>query len=297
MSTNNNHGLFYAIAAYTIWGIVPIYWKQLAYIDSFEIAVHRLVWSCVLVWLFIVLAKQWRSLAPLLKEKQTIIRLFLASVLIAGNSAIFIWAINANYIVEVSMGYFINPLIQVLFGVLFFKERLRGIQWLSIALATIGVIYLIIALGHIPLVALSLAFSFAFYGVIKKTLSIPAAHGMAIETACLLIPAVAYLFYIDTQGDGQFGRVLSTDVLLIIGGFFTLAPLMLFSAAAKLISMTALGMTQYIGPSLQLITAIFLYNEPFAGAQAVSFVLIWSALIIFTLDQIKYSRARRRASL
>jgi len=293
MSTNNNHGLFYAIAAYTIWGVVPIYWKQLAYINSIEIAVHRLVWSCVLVWALIVVSRQWRSLAPRFKDKQTLFRLFLASVLIAGNSAIFIWAINANYIIEVSLGYFVNPLIQVLFGVLFFKEQLRGVQWLSIALAAIGVVYLIISVGSIPIIALSLAFSFAFYGVIKKTLSIPAAHGMAIETVFLLVPAVAYLFYIDAQGSGQFGLNFSTDVLLVIGGFLTLAPLMLFSAAAKLISMTALGMTQYIGPSLQLLTAVFLYNEPFAGAQAISFALIWSALILFTLDQVKHSRARR----
>ena len=266
-----SRGLFYAICAFSFWGIVPLFWKQLVHVDSIEIVVHRMLWSFVIVGLYVVVRNGWQSFAPYLKDRQLLIRLALASIIFSTNAGIFIWAVLAGYVVESSMGYFINPLINVVFGVMFFNESLRPMQWLAILLMVAAVAYLMLGFGAFPWIALSLAITFASYGAIKKTVSVPSAHGMSIETAFLLVPCVLYLLYLESIQLGVFGDDVFTSSMLIMGGLVTLIPLLLFSAAAKLISMTALGMTQYIGPTIQLIIGVWVYNEDFGIAQKVSF--------------------------
>lgn len=287
-----NLGLVYALAAYFIWGFAPILWKSIDQIPSEEIVAHRMLWSCVLALLVIVVSRRRSELFALLGQPVLVRRLFIASILISINWGIYIWAVNTGNIVESALGYFINPLINVLFGVLFFKERLRAMQLVAIGIAASGVAYLLIVHGEIPYIALSLAVTFACYGAVKKTLKVPAVQGMALETALMFIPALLFVLYLSTRGQSSFGASSYNSGMLILGGAITLIPLLLFSAAAKRISMTALGMTQYLGPSLQLIIGVWIYKEPFGSQQQISFGLIWLALLIYTLDQLNTRRRR-----
>ena len=196
------------MSAYIFWGIVPIFWKQISFIDSIEIVLHRMVWSCVLVVAYILYQGQWSKLSSQFGDKVLMGRLFVASILISANWAIFIWAVNAGFIVEASMGYFINPLVNILFGVLFFGERLRPGQMAALLLVILSIVYLIVGHGAVPYIALALAFSFGSYAAVKKSVSIPATHGLAIETGFLILPAGAYLIFAGLQGQGVFGSSL-----------------------------------------------------------------------------------------
>jgi chloramphenicol-sensitive protein RarD len=290
----NNLGLIYALAAYTWWGFIPIFWKQLDHVGSADIVMHRMVWSCVLVIGLIVLMKQWRQFIVLFSQPKTLFRLFIASSLVSINWGVFIWAVNDGRLVETSMGYFINPLISVLLGVVFFAERLRKGQLFALSIAMLGVLYLVIAYGTFPWVALTLAVTFALYAVAKKSISVPATHGMAVETLFFVVPALAYLSYIQSNGTGQFLDSSFNAWMLILGGLFTLIPLLLFAAAASIVTMSVLGMTQYIGPSLQLLIGLFLYGEPFGSDRMISFGLIWLALAVYSIDQIRHQRNSRK---
>lgn len=258
---------------------------------------HRMVWAFVLVAALLVLMRQWSAFITVLRQPRVLLRLFVASLLMSINWAVFIWAVTAGRIVETSMGYFINPLISVLFGVLFFSERLRRGQMLALAMATIGVLSMVVAYGALPWVSLSLAVTFSLYSVIKKTITLPATHGMTLETAFMFLPALGYLIYLESQQQGVFGADLVIDSMLILSGLLTLIPLVLFAAAAKQVSMTALGMTQYIGPFLQLGIAVFLYKEPFGFDRLLAFGLVWTALVIYSLDQINHRRRNRNARI
>jgi chloramphenicol-sensitive protein RarD len=276
-----------------MWGVVPIFWRELEHVESSEIVAHRMVWSFLFAVLLVVVIGQWRQFKELLKEGRILLRLLVASILISINWGIYIWAVNHGLIVETAMGYFINPLINVLFGLLFFGEKLRRNQVFAVGLAVVGVGYLILFHATVPYIALILAVTFASYGAVKKAILVPATHGMAVETGLLLVPACVYLFYLESSGSGQFGADLNTDLLLILGGIVTLAPLVLFAMAAQRISMTALGMTQYIGPTLQLIIGVWMFNEPFGSERQIAFGFIWAGLLVYSIDQL-YSRRRRR---
>jgi len=288
----NNQGLIYALGAYTWWGIIPIFWKQLSHVDSIEIVMHRMVWSCVLVTLLIVLSRQWRDFETLFSEPKILAKLFIASTLISINWAIFIWAVNTGHLIETSLGYFINPLISIVLGVAVFGEILSRGQLAALVLATIGVLYLLVSGGVFPWISFVLAITFSLYSAAKKSIKVAATHGMAIETMFFFIPSLAYLLYIEIRGVGNFFYLGSDPLMLILGGLFTLIPLLLFAAAAKRISMMALGMTQYIGPSLQLLIGVHLYGEPFNIQKVIAFGFIWLALGVYSIDQI-YSRRQR----
>lgn len=290
----NNLGIIYAISAYTWWGIIPIFWKQLDHVSSAEIVMHRMLWSCVFVIALIVIIKQWREFRSLFAQRTVLLKLFLASALMSVNWGVFIWAVNSGHMVETSMGYFINPLISVLFGVLFFSERLRKGQVFALSIACLGVLYLVVTFGELPWISLTLAISFALYSVVKKSIQVPAAHGMAIETLFFVVPALGYLIYIEGNGTGQFFVSGFNAVMLVLGGLFTLVPLLLFAAAARRVTMTVLGMTQYIGPSLQLLSGVLLFGEPFGSERMVAFSLIWLALGVYSVDQIRFQRNARR---
>lgn len=290
----SNIGLIYAVSAYVWWGIIPIFWKQLDHINSAEIVMHRMVWSCVLVTGLVILMGQWREFKVLFSQPKILLRLCIASSLISANWGVFIWAVNSGHLIETSMGYFINPLITVAFGVLIFSERLRKGQVLALLVAASGFVYLILAYGAFPWISFALAISFALYSIAKKSVSVPATHGMAIETLFFFVPGVLYIGFIEIEGTGQFFAGSTNWWMLILGGLFTLVPLVLFAAAAKRVSMTALGMSQYIGPTLQLITGVFLYKEPFGSERMIAFGLIWLALLIYTLDQLRFKQQKRR---
>lgn len=290
-----NIGIVYALLAYLIWGLAPLFWRLIDNVPSGEIVAHRMLWSAILVLILIVCMRQWRQFSLLLKQRKTMFWLFFASILISVNWGIYIWAINNGHIVEASMGYFINPLFNVLLGVMIFHEKLRINQLMAIAFAVIGVAYLMFVHGDIPYVALSLAFSFALYGAMKKSIMVPATHGLAIETGLVALPALGYLLYLESAKNLSFGQFTMDDLILILGGAFTLAPLLLFAAAARRISMTALGMTQYLGPSLQLIIGVFVFNEPFGSERQIAFGFIWFGILLYTIDQLNNRRQRRSA--
>ncbi len=295
METNkHNVGILYAIGAYACWGLFPIFWKQLDHIPILEIVMQRMVWSYLLIIGLIVVMGQFRPFISYLKQPQLLARLFIASLLMSLNWAVFIWAVNDGQVVESSLGYFINPLFSVLLGVVFFSERLRAVQSLAVFIAFIGVASLVINHGKLPMVSLALAITFSLYGVIKKTVSVPATHGMAIETLFMFVPAVGYVFYLSNTGQSHWGQSTNTDVLFILSGLFTLIPLVLFALAAKKISLTALGMTQYLAPFSQLAIGVFIYHEPFGSERMLAFSLVWCALFIYSVDQIIHQRKKSR---
>ena len=289
-----HHGLIYAICAYTFWGVVPIFWKQLDHIGSFEIIAHRMVWSFLIVIALIVLLAQWKSFVSIFSQKRVLLRSGFAACFIVSNWFMFIWAVTNEHLVQISMGYFINPLISVMLGVLLFGDRFRRGQLIPLGIMLIAVLYLVIMQGQLPWVALFLAFTFASYSAVKKTIELSAVQGMAIETGVFLVPALAYLLYIGGQGQGSFGVEFNISVILSLAGFFSIVPLLLFAAAAKRSTMTLLGMTQYIGPSLQLLIGVFVYKESFGQTQLIAFCLIWFALVIYSLDQLKFQKQQSK---
>ncbi len=291
---NKHLGLIYAFSAYLFWGIIPIFWKQIDDIPSMEIVAHRMVWACVIVLALIVAMREWRTFVSVLKDKRTMLFLALASVLVTVNWAIFIWAVTNEHIVETSLGYFINPLITVLLAMIFFGEKLRRNQIVALALAAVGVGVMVVSAGQLPIISFALAMTFAMYGVMKKKVSLPATHGLAIETMIMLLPAMVYIIFIESKGGGHFIGHTSHAVMLVLGGLFTLIPLLLFAAAAKKVSMTALGMTQYLGPTCQLLIGVLIYKEPFGAAKLLAFSFIWFALFIYSVDQLNQQRHRRR---
>jgi len=289
-----NSGFLFAISAYAWWGIIPIFWKQLDHVDAIEIVAHRMVWAFLFVLALILLLGQGREFSRYLKDPGLLVRLFIASFLMSLNWAVFIWAVNTDRLVETSMGYFMNPLISVAAGVIFFSEKLRRAQTIAILIAVVGVVTLVVNYRELPLVALTLAITFSLYSVIKKTVSVPAIHGMAIETLFMFFPGLVYLFYLSNLARASFGLEATTDGLLILCGLFTLIPLTLFAMAATRIRLVALGMSQYFAPFLQLGIGVFIYNEPFGSERLLAFSLIWVALTIYSIDQVLVHRINRR---
>jgi chloramphenicol-sensitive protein RarD len=272
-------GILYAVLAYGFWGLFPIYWKFLASIPAIEILSHRVIWSSVLL-LGILLVSSFRqsSRELLVKPRQSVSLLASASIL-AFNWGLYIYGVNSDRIIETSLGYFINPLVNVLLGVIILREKLRWGQWLAVMLATIGVSYSIFAVGQIPWIALGLAFSLAIYGLLRKIIVVKPLVGLTVET-CLLAPvAIAYLFW---HNDNHFGQNNSITLLLIGCGIVTSLPLFCFNSAVQLLQLSTMGFLQYIAPSLQLIIGIWLYNEPFTKNNAIVFSFIWAALAVYS---------------
>ncbi len=287
-----NKGIVYGAASYALWGFFPIYFKFLQAVPAVQIVMHRIVWSFILLLAMVVLRREVRELKAALKGRTLLIYLA-AGLLLAVNWLTYIWAINAGFIVEASLGYFINPLVSVLLGVIFLGERLRPIQWLPVVLATAGVLYLTISLGSLPWIALVLAFSFGLYGLVKKVAPLGSLHGLTLETGVILLPALGYLAFAEIGGTGFFGHAsLATNLLLIFSGVVTAAPLLLFAAGTRSVPLSTMGLLQYIAPTLQFIIGIMLYNEPFNQHQLLGFIMIWAALIIFSVESlVVYRRA------
>ncbi|MFA5938967.1 MAG: EamA family transporter RarD [Sinimarinibacterium sp.] len=287
-------GLAAAAAAYLIWGLFPIYWKLLQAVPAPQIMAHRIVWCAgfVALWLALRDGFGWlRTLSPRLLGL-----LATSALLIALNWWLYIWAVNAGHIVETSLGYFINPLVSVLMGVLILRERLNPAQWLAVGIAATGVLWLTWQSGRPPWIALALALSFGSYGLIRKVAVVPAVRGLAVESGLLFLPALAFLLWSESHGSGSFGHIsLRTDALFVTSGLVTALPLVLFAIGARRIPLSMVGLLQYLAPSLQLACGVFLFGEVFTQSQAIGFGCIWLALGVYAGDSLW--RVRRSVSM
>ena len=285
MSDNDGlvKGLGYALSAFLLWGLAPVYFKLVASVSAFEVLAHRVVWSVLILAVVVQFQGGWQALRAL--DRNTLKQLFFSSIFVSLNWLVFIWAVGQGRVLETSLGYFINPLITVIFGVVFLNETLRKWQVLAICLAFLGVSNQVVQLGYLPWVALVLALSFASYGLMRKSIDIQPVQGLFVETLLLLPAALFYLAWLGYQDELVFGSLsLSMDGILIASGFMTTIPLLFFAAGARRLSLTVIGIVQYITPSITFFLAVFLYGESFSLAQLVSFMLIWLGLLVFTLE-------------
>ncbi|MEZ9060283.1 EamA family transporter RarD [Vibrio pelagius] len=288
-------GILLAIGAYTMWGIAPIYFKSLSEVSPLEILSHRVVWSFFLLAFLLHLGRSWRNVRDTLTSKPKMTYLVATSLLVGANWLIFIWAVNANHMLDASLGYYINPLINVVLGMIFLGERLRKLQWFAVGLATIGVLIQIVAFGSIPVVAIALAFSFGLYGLLRKKVSLEAQTGLFIETLVMLPAAAIYLLFIaDSATSDLAANPITLNLLLIAAGIVTTLPLLCFTGAATRLKLSTLGFFQYIGPSLMFLLAVLIYGEAFTTDKAVTFAFIWSALVIFSFDGLRHNKKSKR---
>lgn len=286
-----NKGFWYALGAYGFWGLFPIYWKWLHQVDAVQLIGHRISWSFIMLIIFVLATRQFNALRAAALNRRVLQIYFVAAILIGVNWMMYVWAVNANYIVETSLGYFINPLLSVLMGVIFLKERLRTFQWVPIVLAASGVIYLTVAYGRLPWIALTLAFSFGTYGLVKKLAPLGSLYGLTLETGILFIPALIYLIYADISGSGAFLHSSLTINLLLIGaGAVTTVPLLMFASAAQSIPLSMVGIMQYIAPTIQFILGVMVYKEPFDQTHLIGFGIVWFALALFVLENFWFRR-------
>ncbi len=294
MNTNTDEsrlGMIYAVCAFAFWGLIPIYFKQVSDVTAFEVLIHRIIWSVVVLILLIIITKQIDIVKDLFKSLTKLKYLVLSSFLVSTNWVIFIWAVSNNQIVETSLGYFINPLVNVVLGYLFFSERMNRNQYIAIFVASLAVLYQIVSLGEVPIVSLALAFSFGLYGLVRKKIAIASIPGLFVETIVILPFALAYFYYlIDTNSSYFMGDDSYITFMLSLGGIITVIPLLLFNGAATRMKLTTLGFFQYIGPTIAFCVAIFVYNEPMNSDKMITFILIWIALVIFSWDGIKNKR-------
>jgi chloramphenicol-sensitive protein RarD len=280
-----NKGILYGIASYVIWGFFPIYFKLLHEVPALQIVGNRIVWSFIFLIILLIGRRQLQVLRASITGPKFLVVFLVSSILLALNWLTYVWAVNAGYIVETSLGYYINPLVSVLLGVVFLKERLRPMQWIPIGLAAVGVAYLTINYGRLPWIALMLALSFGLYGLAKKTAPLGSFYGLTLETGMLFLPSLVFLASLHVTGAGAFGQVSPmTAVLLVLTGPVTAIPLLLFGSAAKRIDLSMLGLLQYIAPTLQFLIGVLLYQEPFTIQSLIGFVMIWTALIILSME-------------
>lgn len=281
-------GIWYGLAAYGLWGLFPLYWKLLARVPALEVLAHRISWSFVV--LVVLVAGLQRAGARTRQRPSARVTLLYgaAAVLIGVNWFLYVWAVNAGFVVETSLGYYITPLVNVLLGVVAFRERLRPPQWTAVGLAAAGVVHLTVTYGSIPWVAAGLALSFGIYGLVKKTAPLAALEGLTLETALLVAPATAYLWMLHGDGRGAFLRLdPATSVMLAGGGVVTVVPLLLFASAVRRVPLSVMGVLQYIAPTIQLLLGVLVFREPFSRSQMVGFSLVWLALLVFTVDGMR----------
>lgn len=289
-------GSLYAVGCYSIWGVLPVYWKWLSALPATTILAHRIVWSVVFSALLLTVARRWRELRAVLSGRATLVPLLASSILIGGNWLVFIWAVNHARVLETSLGYYLTPLANVALGRALLNERLAPLQIAAVALAAAAVIQLIAGVTQVPWVALFLAATFALYGLVRKLAPVSPIPGLAVETLLLSPVALGYLVWLAARGSGAFpADDPRTMALLLSSGAITATPLLLFAAAARRLSLSTLGFFQYIGPSITLGIAVWSFGEPFTGRQAVTFGLIWAALALFSFASVRLQgEARRR---
>jgi len=291
-AAERRQGVAIAAGAFVIWGLFPIYWHLLKAVPSPLIIAHRIVWSTLLVVGWLLLSSRLAWLRRIAAQPRALGLLALSGIAIACNWALYIWAINAGHVIESSLGYYINPLVNVLLGVLVLKERLRPVQWLAVACAAVGVAWLTWVAGTLPWIALGLALSFGLYGLLRKIVAVDAVSGLGVESLYLFLPALAFVLWSEHGHGGGFiqGWSLHEDLLLAFGGVVTAVPLIAFAYGVRRIPLSLVGILQYISPTLQLLLGVWFFHEPFDPARALGFVAIWLGLLLFLGEGLWRSR-------
>lgn len=289
---NYKQGIFFGLAAYVLWGILPVYWKALELVSPFEILSSRFMWSCVFVFLLIIFQKKWPLFAKEVKQVFSNVKtgaaMVAAGITISFNWGTFIWAVNNGHIVETSMGYYINPLVSILFAVVFLRERLDKMQLAAITCAFIGVASMVYSFGKVPWVSLTLAFTFALYGLLKKILTVSALTSIMLETLLITPLALVYEYSLWQQGVSFYASGNLQVIMMLTGaGVVTAIPLLLFTAGARLLPLKIIGFLQYISPTLTLLIGVFVYNEAFTASHLLAFGWIWAALLLFIVSQLR----------
>jgi chloramphenicol-sensitive protein RarD len=284
-------GLLFGVSAYVFWGLFPLYWPLLKPASPLEIVSHRAVWTLVFCIIVLALLRQLKSTLAIMKHPKKMAGLFATTVLISINWLTYIWATNNGHVVEAALGYYINPLIIIAFGVLLLREKMRPLQWVAVGIAAIGVTILTIDYGRLPWVAISLALSWGTYGLLKKKLDLGALEGLTIETLISLLPYGFYLFYLSNQGTGQFGSGVGLTILLIAAGAMTAIPLLLFNGSTTRLPYSTIGLLQYITPTIQFSIGVWINHEEMPPARWIGFIVIWLALATLGTDLMRSSRA------
>ncbi|MBB3729141.1 EamA family transporter RarD [Nonomuraea dietziae] len=293
---DQRRGVLYGVAAYVLWGLFPLYWPLLKPSGAIEILAHRMAWSLVAVVAILAVRRHWSWFRQLTRRQLGL--LGLAAMLITVNWGTYIYGVNSGHVVESALGYFINPLVSVLFGVILLKERLRTLQWVAVGFGTLAVLVLTIDYGRLPWIALTLAMSFGIYGLVKKKANVGAAESLTVETLVLLAPALAYLVYLEQSGGSTFGDHGPWHALLLAGGgVVTAVPLLFFTASAIRVPLTTIGLLQYIAPILQFLVGVLIVKETMPPSRWAGFAIVWLALAVFTYDSLRSARARRAAEL
>ena len=288
-------GLTYGVAAYVIWGLLPIYWRALSQASPYEILAHRAIWSLFACYIFLTFQKQLREAFALIKDLRSFALPALSSLLLTFNWGIYIWAVSVDRVVEAALGYYITPLVAVTFGVFVLKEKLRRLQIFSVALATTGVAILTFTYGRVPLVAIGLAVSWGSYSLIKKRLNAGALQTLSVETLVAFVPSFAYLSYLMSQNKAEFGQDLFFSFALFTAGLFTIVPLLLFNAATTRLPLTITGLLQYITPTIMFLVGILVFHEELQLTKLIGFIFIWAALAFLGTDMFKSGRSTNQS--
>jgi chloramphenicol-sensitive protein RarD len=287
-AVNNRSGYINAVSAYVMWGFAPIFFKLLSDISPGEILIQRILWSSIFLLLLVVAMRKSSQLISICKQPKIIGKLMISASLLAVNWFLFIWAVNNDHLLDASLGYYINPLFNVLLGVIFFHERLRRNQLIAVGLALSGVLIQLITLGTLPIISLALASSFAFYGLIRKKMQIDSFIGLLIESLLMLpIAIVCWMFFVESSTSNMANNSVNLNIMIVLIGVVTTAPLLCFTAAAKRLNLSTLGFFQYMGPSIMFLLATFYYQEQIKTAELMTFVFIWAALALYSLDSWK----------
>jgi len=277
-----NRGIVYALGAYLFWGLHPIYWKQLQHVPSLEIVSNRIFWSLIFFIIIISIRKEWKDLFRKVSASKNKWIIFIPAVLIGSNWATYIWAVNAGFIIETSLGYFVCPLISVLLGVFFLNEKLRYVQWLAVMIAAIGVLYMTFIYGQFPWISLFLAGTWAVYGLLRKKSPLNSIEGLTLETTILVIPVSIYLIYLLITGEAYFSTDISTSLLLVGSGITGGLPILVFIAGARMINLSLIGILQYTYPTIIFFIGVFVYDEPMSESKLIGFIFIWIALLVYS---------------
>ncbi len=288
--TKFNKGLLFGISAYIIWGLLPLYWKLVEETGAYEILAHRGIWSLLICISLLALRKQLKSAYVMVRSSRTLSLLFLASGLLTINWGVYIWSVTVNRVVEAALGYYITPLINVTFGVLLLREKLRPSQWIAVALAAVGVVILTLGYGSLPWIALVLAISWGSYSLIKKSLNLGALETLSLETLFAFLPNLVFLFIIQGNGSAEFGSTWVISILLFGAGAATVIPLLLFNGSTTRLPLSTVGLLQYITPTIMFFIGIFINNEDISMTKVIGFTFIWLALAVLSRDLYRSSR-------
>ncbi|MFE7659368.1 EamA family transporter RarD [Streptomyces celluloflavus] len=289
-------GLAYGFAAYTMWGLLPLYWHLLDAASPSEILAHRMAWSLPVAVVILAVLRRWSWIGPLLRQPRRLALILVCAVVISANWFLYIWAVNSGHVLEASLGYFINPLVSIAFGVLVLRERLRPMQWTAVGVGTLAVIVMTLAYGKVPWISLGLAFSFATYGLVKKGIKLDGIEGFSAETALQVLPALGFLIFLGTRGESAFTSGGTGQALLLAGcGIATALPLICFGASAVRLPLTTIGMMQYLAPTFQFILGLTVFHEAMPAERWAGFALVWLALVVLTWDALRTARRGRAA--